>query len=182
MRRTISFLVLAPLLAGCGGSGPKAPSPGTAGQANLVTAAYKYAACMRQHGIPDFPDPHVTTNGGQTEITQVAQASSSRTFQAAQKACAAIMPGPQNPNPAQTAQQRHQHMLGLLSFARCMRAHGVSGFPDPNAQGRISREMLASAGVDIHAPSVIRTAMTCIPASHGTVTRAAVANAVNGRG
>jgi hypothetical protein len=137
---------------------------------------------MREHGVPNFPDPQVVNHGGETGIRQVLSATTaaSPAFQGAQKACAGIMPSPQNAT--EDAQQRHERVLGLLSFARCMRAHGLSNFPDPNDQGQIDRQTLATAGIDVHLPSVIRAAMTCVPASRGAVTRADVAQATNGGG
>jgi hypothetical protein len=32
-------------------------------QARLLSAALAYARCMRQHGVPEFPDPKVSGNG-----------------------------------------------------------------------------------------------------------------------
>jgi hypothetical protein len=178
MRRMICLFLFGAGLAGCGGTGSTPPSPGTAGPQNLVSAAYRYAACMRQHGVP-VPDPQVSNQGGSQRIRQVVHVSNSPAFKAAQKACAGILPGPQNENPTQIAQQRHQRALGLLSFARCMRSHGVTSFPDPDAQGQINEQALANARVDVHLPSVFQAAETCIPASHGALTRAALAQAAN---
>ena len=182
MRRILCAAVFGALLTGCGGGGPTTQTSGAAGSQNLASAAYRYAACMREHGVTGFPDPHVVNRGGATEIRMMAPASAaaSPAFKGAQKACAGIMPGPQSAT--EDAQQRHARVLGLLSFARCMRSHGVSNFPDPNTQGQIDQQTLAAAGLDIHLPSVIRAAMICVPASHGAVTRAAVAQAAHGGG
>ena len=60
-----------------------------------------------------------------------------------------------------------------------MRAHGVTNFPDPTSQGRISRETIAAAHVDIGLPSVQRAAFTCVPSAHGLLTAAAVRAAIN---
>jgi hypothetical protein len=184
MRRMTLVLVAAAALAGCGASKKPPPSSSANGQTNIADAAYRYAACMRTHGVSDFPDPQVSSQGNQTSVRQMVPAGTAKSpaFKGAQRACASIMPGPGTANPAEEAQQRRLRTLGLLSFARCMRAHAVSSFPDPDAQGQISPQALASAGIDIHLPSVIQAAMTCVPASHGVLTRAAVAQAVNGGG
>jgi hypothetical protein len=176
MRRMIC-LILFPLgagLVGCGGSGSPPPSAGTAGPPNFARAAYRYAACMRQHGVP-VPDPQVSNQGGHQSVRIEAISPNSPAGKAAQKACAGILPPPQSP--AQIAQRQHQRALGLLSFARCMRAHGVTSFPDPDAQGQINQQALANARIDIHLPSVLRAAETCVPASHGALTRADIAQA-----
>lgn len=182
MRRMIYISLAAVSLTGCGGSGPNVPSPGAGRAPSPAAAAYRYSACMRQHGVADFPDPQVTSQGGETKIAMMAPRSavSSPAFKTAQKTCASLMPGPQNP--AQRAQEQRQHRIGLLSFARCMRARGVANFPDPNTQGQIPSETLARAGIDIHLPGVIRVALACVPASHGVVTRSEIAQALNRSG
>ena len=179
MRRIIYIsLAAALLLAGCGDVKPSASAGGSASH-DPANTAYRYADCMRQHGVSNFPDPVITHQAGGTSLRMVVSAgiASEPAWKPAQKACASLMPGP--PSPAQAAQQNHQRMLGLLSFASCVRAHGLNNFPDPNAQGQITQETLASAGIDVHSPSVLRVATECVGASHGFVTRAAIAQAVN---
>jgi hypothetical protein len=53
-------------------------------------------------------------------------------FKAADNACKPLMPSTVI-NPAQQASIR----AGNLRYARCMRAHGIADFPDPNSQGAI---------------------------------------------
>lgn len=182
MRRMIYISLTAAALTGCGSSGPNLPSPGAGRASSPAAGAYRYAACMRQHGVADFPDPQVSSQGGETKIAVMAPQSAvnSPAFKTAQKACASLMPGPQSP--AQMAQEQRQHRIGLLSFARCMRARGVANFPDPNTQGQITSGTLAGAGIDIHLPSVIRAALACVPASHGVVTRSQIAQVLNRSG
>jgi hypothetical protein len=79
---------------------------------------------MRADGVPNFPDP---TGGGGLAIPNSIDPSSPA-FQTAQHTCQSLMPGGSGPAPA-TAEQKER----LLTIARCMRAHGVSGFPDPFA-------------------------------------------------
>lgn len=135
---------------------------------------------MRSHGLPSFPAPQVVTTGGEHGIRQALPPSvaESPAFGAARRACAGILPPP-GADGVQTPQALHQQELGLLSFARCMRSRGVTGFPDPDAQGQITSERLATAGIDVHAHSVIDAAVTCVPASHGFVSKASIANAVS---
>ncbi len=78
--------------------GGKPPSP--AEQAKLQEQALKFSQCMRTHGVPNFPDPEFPRGGGvgiriggkQGGPSRIAP--SSPQFQAAQKACQSIMPGP----------------------------------------------------------------------------------------
>jgi hypothetical protein len=82
----------------------------------------------------------------------------------------------------QTAQQKHTQLADELSFAKCMRNHGVSRFPDPTAQGELSVEMVQAQGINVHAPAVLRVVQTCLPASHGGLTAAKVREALNNAG
>jgi hypothetical protein len=87
-----------------------------------ASAGIKYAACLRANGVPNFPDP---TGGGGVNIPNDINPASPA-FQAAQQACQSLMPGGSGPGRATADQKR-----ALLNLSRCMRAHGVSGFPDP---------------------------------------------------
>jgi hypothetical protein len=136
---------------------------------------------MRAHGVPSFPEPRVQTSAGSTEVAMVAPGSLAHTpaFRAATRACRSLMPaGPIGESPAQ------QRTLGvaLLSFARCMRAHGIRTFPDPTPQGRITREMLAAANINLALPEVQRGAFDCVSATHGAITAAQVRQAINHSG
>lgn len=71
-------------------SGGAAGPPSTADQQKAV----QYAACMRAHGYPDFPDPSVTGGGFTVQIPSGADINSPQ-WQAAQQACRAfnVLPG-----------------------------------------------------------------------------------------
>ena len=148
-------------------------------QAAARAQALKYAECMRAHGLSGFPDPVVSTSGNSTRIAMMAPKSVMSQPHARQaiKACSSILP---TPNPAQMAQEQHRRELGMLAFARCIRGRGVKDFPDPTAQGQLTLQMLATAGVDVHAPDVIAAARACVSSSEGVVTGADVARATQG--
>jgi hypothetical protein len=81
--------------------GGKPPSP--AEQAKMQEQALKFSQCMRTHGVPSFPDPEFSKTGvgvgiriggkkgGPSRIDP-----NSPQFQAAQKTCQSIMPGPKH--------------------------------------------------------------------------------------
>jgi hypothetical protein len=76
-------------------NGGAAPSP--AQQAKMLAQALQYSECMRSHGITDFPDPH--SSNGRVGFSINAGAGSdldpnAPQFQAAQKACQKLLPGP----------------------------------------------------------------------------------------
>jgi hypothetical protein len=176
-------------LAGCGGSSPNGTattagnaSGGPSGQA--AQAAFKYSACMRNHGVTNFPDPKVSTSPGQVRIAMVAPASlsSSPHFKSAAQACQRIMPQPSKADTAAQAAAQRAHTAGMLSFAKCVRDHGINGFPDPTSQGQLTLQMLQTAGIDVHATQVLAAARACIGASQGQVNAAAIQQAANSSG
>ncbi len=170
------------LAAGCGSGSP--PTSTTAAQSpqSIGAAAYKFAGCMRNHGIANFPDPVVINTPGQHTVKQAIPSSAARSpqFQVAQKDCQGILPAPSNLSPAREAAQQHARAQDLLAFARCLRSHGVQNFPDPDRQGELTLQMVNAAGVDLHAPRVLTAADSCVAVTHGAVTPAEVAQAVNG--
>lgn len=73
----------------------QAPSP--AQQAKIQEQALKFSACMRSHGVPNFPDPKFSTSGGSVRLQVKAGGAgainpSSPQFQAAAKACQSVSP------------------------------------------------------------------------------------------
>jgi hypothetical protein len=48
----------------CGKYGPQGPALSGAQLARIKQGALKMAACMRTHGVPNFPDPKVTAGPG----------------------------------------------------------------------------------------------------------------------
>ncbi len=75
--------------------------PGPAVQAKLQEQALKFSQCMRTHGVPNFPDPQLSSSGVGVGIRIEGKKGgpsridpSSPGFRAAQKACQSIMPEP----------------------------------------------------------------------------------------
>jgi hypothetical protein len=170
------------LAAGCGG----ARSPGVATVASSTTGAtttttqnglLAFSQCMRSNGMPNFPDPQRFV-GGNVKLTIHQLAPS----QAALSACDHLLPTNGGSGSQETAQQQRTQLADGLSFARCMRSHGVSRFPDPTSQGQLTVEMVQAQGIDIHSPAVLQAVQTCLPASHGLLTPAKVAEALNNAG
>jgi hypothetical protein len=137
---------------------------------------------MRNHGLTNFPDPRVTSSPGhQSVMLRISPAiSSSPLFKSAQHACQSLLPAPNNANPAQAAAQEHAREQALLAFAKCLRAHGLSRFPDPTSQGQLTLAMVHDAGIDLQAPNVLPAAKACVGLTHGIITYADVERAVSG--
>ncbi|HYB26661.1 MAG TPA: hypothetical protein VEF89_08620 [Solirubrobacteraceae bacterium] len=170
------------LVSACGSSSPTNTSKSTLSAQSAISKAYEFSACMRDHGVTNFPDPKVTTNGNQQAIAIRVVGPITPAFKTAQKACAGILPTPSKADLAAQAAAQQAHKRDLLSFARCMRGRGINGFPDPSTQGALTLEMITAAGIDLHAPQVAAAARACIPASNGVITPADVAQATGSSG
>jgi hypothetical protein len=81
----------------CGKLLPNGGVPSAAEQAKMQEKALQFSQCMRTHGVPSFPDPKFG-GGGQVRLKIGGGPSgidpNSPQFQAAQKACQSILPGP----------------------------------------------------------------------------------------
>lgn len=130
--RAVAGLLLAAGLglSGCGGSGSGSgaqPSASATGEAAMV----RYSQCMRQNGVPSFPDP---VDG--RLMLQVRKGSDldpdSATFKKAQQTCK-----PLEPAGLQQQGQDPQQQAQMLKFVQCMRQNGVPNMPDPQPDGRM---------------------------------------------
>ena len=177
------------LAAGCGGGGG---SPGVANNASTTTTAttgastgplpsalLAFSRCMRSNGVPGFPDPQRLV-GGNVKLT-INGFGKSPAVQTALNACNHLLPsGPGGTQ--QTAAQQRTQLSAELSFAKCMRSHGVARFPDPTAQGQLPVEAVQAQGIDVHSPTFLHVVQACLPASHGWLTAAKVREAINNAG
>jgi hypothetical protein len=177
---TLTVASLALVAAACGSSTHN-PS-GTTALNDPAQAAYQYSACMRNHGVTNLPDPKVSSQGGSTTISSDVPRTivKSPQFRTALHACRGLLPSLQNSGPTPAQQQAREQ--DLLAFARCVRSHGETNFPDPTSQGQLTVAMIHAAGVDLHAPDVLPTARACIGLTHGLITPNDVARAINGQG
>ncbi|MGH2873181.1 MAG: hypothetical protein ACRDL5_12060 [Solirubrobacteraceae bacterium] len=176
-----AFATIALAIAGCGGSSPTTTTTAGGGPSkagSIVHDAYAFAACMRTHGIPSFPDPQVSSSDGQQSIRIGVSAAggTSPAFKSAQKACGHLMPG--GPGGPGQGSQTGPNRTALVALAACMRSHGFTRFPDPTAQGQLTMEMIDGAGIDLQAPATKTAALACAAATHGQITRAEIEQAI----
>jgi hypothetical protein len=74
---------------------PRGLTPTPQEQAKAQQQMLRFSRCMRSHGVPKFPDPKFSPNGG-SQLTIGKNGGidpSSPQFQAAQKACGKLVPG-----------------------------------------------------------------------------------------
>lgn len=165
------------LAAGCGSSSPRSASASRSGghltPVQTQQAMVRFADCMRSHGV-SFPDPTTEPHAFKDAFNTKSPA-----MQSAGGACQHLLPPggtrarPDVHSPAQIA--------AFVAFAHCMRSHGFPSFPDPTSTGELSRDMLASAGIDLHQPAIVQAADACTSVTHGVITRVMVARFVAGQ-
>jgi hypothetical protein len=118
--------------AGCGSSAPSetgtasssgsASSTGTASNKKATDQgkAVKFAECIREHGVPHFPDPDA--KGDFVFGIDVSPA----VWKKAVDACKAL-----EPPGALSGKRSPKQQSAALRFAQCVRENGVKDFPDP---------------------------------------------------
>jgi hypothetical protein len=131
-----------------GGDNTKSLAASPSTQANVL----KFSRCMRSHGVPNFPDPK---NGGELSLVGTGVNRNSPAFQSASKACQSLMPGGVG-GVGPSGQKSDMSRAQGLSLAKCMRAHGVPNFPDPDASGAIP-----PGSVDLNSPQVKSAFQAC---------------------
>ncbi len=147
MAGAITVAALTLLAAACTNSSSSASSsaaPHTAGSTSSPSTV-AYSACMRSHGVPNFPDPDSAGQlpKGDAQYFGVGNAQ----LQAARTACQALYPS--DGSLLQQTQQCmstgncpqalvQQLLTAERNYAQCMRSLGVSDWPDPSvdSEGR----------------------------------------------
>jgi len=128
--RTLTALTALSVLAliGVGCSNEPAENGNTGNSNANQEQAVKFAECMRDNGVSEFPDPDAS--GGLT-IDGVVNGSSldpsAPAWQSAIAACEDLQPTGFTGDEEVTAQEQETR----LEFAQCIRDNGVQDFPDP---------------------------------------------------
>jgi hypothetical protein len=156
---TATLVALGVLVTGCGGNSPTngvaslsshAPKPktsttsstaagpngGSGSSASPDSQAVAYSACMRAQGVPDFPDPKVSTNGNEVKVAVrvTPGITGNPHLKSAQRACGKLLPGG-GPGEGANHQITPAEQSRYLKAAACIRSHGVPNFPDPTFSG-----------------------------------------------
>jgi hypothetical protein len=143
------------LVAGCGGNSPSggvaslssyasktsttssaAAGSTSGGESSPGSQAVAYSACMRAHGVPNFPDPQISNNGNEHKIAMrvTPGITGNPHFKSAQQTCSKLLPGG-GPGEGSNHQITPQEQSQYLKAAACVRSHGVPNFPDPTFSG-----------------------------------------------
>jgi hypothetical protein len=151
----IGLAALVLLGSACSG-GPSGPGVTGASSSPSAQAAERgpiaFAACMRSHGVPNFPDPPGALPAGLDP--------NSPRFVSAQSACQPLDPQGSGPNRAQEAAERQK---AALVWAACLRSHGVPNFPDPSitAQGGHLMVGIDLSKIDLSSPQFLAAQKAC---------------------
>ena len=158
----IAAAVLVLLAAACGGSPSSAGSGGSSnahGSGNSQQGL-AYSRCMRSHGVPRFPDASSgnALPDGLPKVDPQQLGVSGPQYRAAQGGCAHLLPG--SGGTPQAESQRD--LRAMLGFARCMRSHGVPGWPDPtNGSAGWGFNLLHVNGFDPNSPQIDQKMTGC---------------------
>jgi len=127
---------------GIGSSGPAYVSGSTTSASNVA-----YSACMRSHGVPNYPDPDSSGQLPKPDAHHLGV--NSTQLQATQQACQHLLPNTARAINVGSVQQCmeaddcpralvQQVLTQERRFAQCMRSRGVPNWPDPvtDSQGR----------------------------------------------
>lgn len=169
VRTAAAVIATAVLVAACSEGSPPSTSSGGAPSSPSAVA---YSACMRSHGVPNFPDPG---SGGAIPKADPQQLGvSSAQLQVAQRACQQLIPATgdtaeqQQETQCAMAGQCSQAMVqkwmsGLRTLAQCLRTHGEPSWPDPvlNSRG-LPHFNYEQAGIDHHSSQVLAKVQECM--------------------
>jgi hypothetical protein len=138
-------------------------------------AMIRFASCMRSHGVNGLPSPVSSPAAFKHSFT-----TTTPVYTQAMGVCQRLIPGQQNNSDGGGAHS-HKQVEGMLAFARCLRGHGFTRFPDPTSTGELNHQMLAQAGINLNQPAVVRAADACTSVTHGVISRAMVARFIAGQ-
>lgn len=149
-------LVAALALSACGGGGSDAGGEAGGSSATRQEAALRFAQCMREQGVPGFPDPD--ERGGFAIDPESQEGASRATQDRARRACGKYLRAAGPPEDFSEEEQAEGERQ-LIAFNRCMREHGFD-FPDPEVDGgRIAQSL--PPGFDRESPRARRAEEAC---------------------
>jgi hypothetical protein len=132
---------------------------------------------MRSHGVTDFPDPTVGSNGLPSFGPTPNVNGGAPVYNAAQRLCKKELPS----IAPHTSAEKATANAAALRYATCMRSNGVPDFPDPNDQGLI--KINASGTLEPSSPAFRKAQMACKSLHNGFgVSIASASSAPGGAG
>jgi len=131
MPRFVVGLLLLAGLAGCSARSGSSAATGTTGSQDVAAVVREWVQCIRANGARNLPDPQVDSDG-----RPHFPAGTPPPPDRALRACRSIVDRlPPSARGDEEETRSPADMQLLLSFARCIREHGLTDFPDPKADG-----------------------------------------------
>jgi hypothetical protein len=158
----VAAAVMAGITAACSSSSSSSSSHASgqaSGQASSSSGSLAFSACMRSHGVPNFPDPVTGANGqAQVQITPGTSGidPNSPAYQAANRACQSLLPAGKTAGGSVSPTVRAEY----LRYAACMRSHGEPNYPDPTFSGN-SVNLGNLSGIDTNSPQYQSASSAC---------------------
>jgi hypothetical protein len=152
------------LAAACSGSSTETNTfaPGA-----TYAQALAFAKCMRANGVPQFPAPDRQGNFNNTQI-EALENNNSQADNAIHQ-CRSVLPNAGTGLTVEQIQQIQQtNLTNAVKAAHCMRAHGITNFPDPAGTTQASGvnwqpvlSAIQAGGLSLNTPSYEAAFMTC---------------------
>jgi hypothetical protein len=128
--RTLAALAMVALIsAGCSNAPAETGTGSNGGNTTAATheQAVKFAECMRDNGVREFPDPDVSGEFAYGIERGSSLDPSTAAWKTAIGACKDLQP----PGALGDGEVSAEEQEARLKFAQCMRDNGVKDFPDP---------------------------------------------------
>jgi hypothetical protein len=117
--------------AGCSsGSSTGTGSSNSNTNATSQSKSVRFAECMRDNGVSDFPDANTSSDQELVDGIERARDRSPAAWKKAMSACKDL-----RPPGLLGAKATPEQMRDRLEFAQCIRDNGVKDFPDPTRDG-----------------------------------------------
>ena len=128
----LALSAMVALISACGSNAPAATGSGIGGGSTAanVEKAVKFAECMRDNGVSEFPDPNASGDFAYGIKAGSPLDPGTAAWQQAIGACKDLEPPGFMPKTWTT-----EEIDARLKFARCIRENGMPDFPDPTDNG-----------------------------------------------
>jgi hypothetical protein len=146
LRPLAALAIVALISAGCSNEPSENGNTGSSNSNKNATnqgKAVKFAQCMRDNGVSEFPDPDAS---GELTIDGVLNGSSLDPSTAAWKQAIAACKDLQPPGFTGGGKRNAREQDAAREFAQCIRDNGVKDFPDPiNGEPLVDTNRIPSA-------------------------------------
>jgi hypothetical protein len=159
-----SAILVGALLTGCSDDDSKdnASSSSSASPKSGFDQALAHAKCMRENGVPNYPDPKEDGNGRVQIVPGEGVDPNDPNFQKAMDACRDLMPQGQ-----QARGGGEIDSSKVAEWAKCMRENGVPKMEDPKIEGGQLIVDAQAAGVSPGDPAFNEAQQACMDKNPG---------------